>query len=230
MSTETQTAYNGHKADCLCPKCMDADFNHHVEHVLGLDPKRYSDKPGMELPSATGSRRGNAVAGLVNAGFARADRMITDPQRGKIRFLAGERDLAQATQKVQDAIEDLDSLDRRAASDLIEKLLDLPHKPKQATTPARFVGEGFYLFNNSVFRVRISNSSGRPYALRLDPDTGRFDYDRGTIFKLKTSMRLTLEQAAKLGAKWHRCCVCGAELTHPDSIESGIGPVCAERL
>lgn len=102
--------------------------------------------------------------------------------------------------------------------------------PLKERSAPNLVGEGFYLHNNSVFRVRISKSTGRAWAARLDPDSGKFDYAKGVVFELKDSMRLTLEQAAKLGAKWHRCVVCGKDLTHPDSTRRGMGPYCANKL
>ena len=40
--------------------------------------------------------------------------------------------------------------------------------------------------------------------------------------------RMTLEEAGEFGQLYGICCVCGAVLTDPESIERGIGPVCGE--
>jgi|SRR6185295_17057753 len=42
--------------------------------------------------------------------------------------------------------------------------------------------------------------------------------------------RLTLEEAKAFGATTGYCIACGAELTDPDSIAAGIGPVCATKF
>ncbi len=39
-----------------------------------------------------------------------------------------------------------------------------------------------------------------------------------------------LEEAIRIGKATGRCCVCGIKLTNPESVERGIGPVCAERF
>lgn len=40
----------------------------------------------------------------------------------------------------------------------------------------------------------------------------------------------TLEEAKAYGRRTGRCMVCGRKLTHPTSVEAGIGPICAGRL
>jgi hypothetical protein len=42
--------------------------------------------------------------------------------------------------------------------------------------------------------------------------------------------RLTLEEAKAFGQLYGYCCVCGTELTDPESIAAGIGPVCATKF
>ena len=68
------------------------------------------------------------------------------------------------------------------------------------------------------------------YAKALDPETGRFEYHTGLIRKLDESMRMTLEQAKQYGAIYGVCCNCGRTLTNEDSIEAGIGPICAGKF
>ncbi len=51
------------------------------------------------------------------------------------------------------------------------------------------------------------------------------------IYKLKTSgQELTLELAKEYGKLYGQCMICGRTLTNEDSIEAGIGPICAGKL
>lgn len=42
--------------------------------------------------------------------------------------------------------------------------------------------------------------------------------------------RMTVEEVAAEGRRMVRCIVCGTRLTNPESIERGIGPVCAGKV
>lgn len=99
---------------------------------------------------------------------------------------------------------------------------------QEAATPVKLT-EGFYKYGAGVAEVVTSNR-GFPYANILDVHTGRWNYAKGVVSTLKPEDRLTLEEAAQLGKKWERCMCCGKELTNPDSIARGIGPVCAGKL
>ena len=87
--------------------------------------------------------------------------------------------------------------------------------------------------DGGVFRVK-SSKSGNLYANRFTPEgatkSERFTYERGGMYRLSASMRMTVEECAELGVLHSICCICGAELTDPSSIERGIGPVCASRV
>ena len=48
--------------------------------------------------------------------------------------------------------------------------------------------------------------------------------------KLSTETVMDLQAAEDYGRQWGVCCVCGAVLTNPESIERGIGPICGGRL
>ena len=107
---------------------------------------------------------------------------------------------------------------------------------RQAQAPANPVTEiGMYLNAEGVaYRVKQSKSSGRLYASRFVPEAqaraDRFVYEGGAVYRLDASMRMTLEQAKALGAQYSQCCVCGRDLSAEESVEAGIGPVCAGRL
>lgn len=90
--------------------------------------------------------------------------------------------------------------------------------------------EGFYAYGDGVAEVVRTRDGQRLYAKSLDVLTGRWQYASGAMSHLKAEDRLTLEQAAALGKQWHRCMICGRELTNEDSIDRGIGPICAAKL
>ena len=106
---------------------------------------------------------------------------------------------------------------------------------RQAQAPVNPVTEvGMYLNAEGVaFRVKRSQA-GRLYASRFVPEAqaraDRFVYEGGAVYRLDASMRMTLEQAKALGAQYSQCCVCGRDLSAEQSVEAGIGPVCAGRL
>lgn len=108
------------------------------------------------------------------------------------------------------------------------KAQDRVEEPK-AQKSALKVQKGFYAYNGTVAEV-VESGSGRLYAKVLNQDTWKFDYAPGVITRLKPEDRLTLEQAAALGKEWHHCGICGRELTNSDSIDRGIGPICATKL
>ena len=101
--------------------------------------------------------------------------------------------------------------------------------------PANPVTEiGMYVNADGVaYRVKQSKA-GRLYASRFVPEAqaraDRFVYEGGAVYRLDASMRMTLEQAKALGAQYSQCCVCGRDLSADQSVEAGIGPVCAGRL
>jgi len=106
---------------------------------------------------------------------------------------------------------------------------------ERRTAPANPVTEvGMYENEEGIFRVRESRGSGRLYAMRFIPTaqtkSERFEYERGGIYRLSASDRMTVERARALGVEMSMCCVCGADLTDAKSVAKGIGPVCEKRV
>ena len=87
---------------------------------------------------------------------------------------------------------------------------------------------GYYNLDGDVWVVVPNKAETSVYAKRMNLATGRWEYVTGAA-KFLTE-RLTLEQAAALGHLHGRCVLCGAELSDPESVKRGIGPVCAKRL
>ena len=59
---------------------------------------------------------------------------------------------------------------------------------------------------------------------------GTFVYRSGAMKNAKNWTLLTLGVAEAFGKKFGVCCMCGRTLTNTDSIEAGIGPICADKF
>lgn len=122
--------------------------------------------------------------------------------------------------------------DTRAASAAIDDLLSLP---KQHQAPTAEPDAGMYLaVNGAIVRVYLGQQSGRMLAKRLvehGDDTYTWEYLGAASRWIKGSIRrMTLEEARDWGRMTTTCCVCGRRLDDPDSVDAGIGPVCAARV
>ena len=91
---------------------------------------------------------------------------------------------------------------------------------------AKVEGQGMFRHNGKVYKVQKAvHGSGNLYAKILVH--GTFEFAKGMIAKLDESERMTLEEAKEYGKLTGSCCNCGRELTNPDSVAQGIGPICA---
>jgi len=121
------------------------------------------------------------------------------------------------------------TLTKSEASALISELKNLPYVPRAPRTsaPASELTEGIYFVQGVVFKVKKS-SAGRMYALKLVGSS--WSYDSAHVRGLTLSHLITLEQASEFGIRTGVCAICGIPLTNLDSLERGIGPVCARRF
>jgi hypothetical protein len=113
---------------------------------------------------------------------------------------------------------------------LIDALFAMP-KPVAArtATPTIEITEGMYTVGDRIFKVQAAKSTGNLYAKELID--GEFEYVQGAITIVRNNgKRMSLEEAKAYGKRTGTCCVCSRELTNPESIASGIGPVCASRF
>lgn len=138
-------------------------------------------------------------------------------------------------------------ISKTAASASIKKLLDPRSEidaPKIAT-PVQVqtkveLEDGMYRValddshEMKIYKVQHAvHGSGRQYAkvlVQYDDDSWGFEIARGVIFKLRPEHKMSLEDAKKFGALYGTCCVCGRTLTNEESIEAGIGPICASKF
>lgn len=148
--------------------------------------------------------------------------LATTKQVSFINSLAAERGV----------VVEAENLTKAAASQEISRLLSLP---KQAQKAAQVLTEGMYMVDGQAFKVQRSKTSGNLYAKVLvqenghpeDKPTARFEYAPGAMRNLRIEDRMTLDQAKQYGMMFGTCCVCGRTLTKRESIEAGIGPICA---
>lgn len=104
----------------------------------------------------------------------------------------------------------------------------------EAPQPKRYtIAEGFWQIKCQgeepiIYKVQRSQETGYLYGKRLDPDG--FRYAKGALRDLRECGEpLDEETATKFGKLYGVCAICGRTLTNEESIERGIGPVCAGR-
>lgn len=121
------------------------------------------------------------------------------------------------------------TLTKAEASELIGKLKNLPYLPRapRAGAPVSDLVEGIYFAQGEVYKAKKSGA-GRIYALKLVGSS--WSYDPSHVRGLAIENLITLEQASEFGIRTGVCAICGIPLTNLDSLERGIGPVCAKRF
>lgn len=122
-------------------------------------------------------------------------------------------------------------LSSAAASDLIDSLLAAPEKPFSAPTRDE-PGAGVYRdATGRLLRVYLGQQSGRMLAKEVVVDEyGSVDYryvGAAARLGLTATQRLSLEEVGKMGIATGVCLACGRRLDDPESVDRGIGPVCA---
>lgn len=93
-----------------------------------------------------------------------------------------------------------------------------------ATAPTAQITEGIYWNKVGVFLVERSKTSGNLYA-KIRKGT-HWEYAKGAIYKLQPQTKVTLEIAKAYGIATGNCMICGRQLTNPESVSFGIGPIC----
>jgi hypothetical protein len=134
---------------------------------------------------------------------------------------------ARLAQKIQD-----EALDSLTASKTIEWLLAQP-KVEVAKASSEEPEAGVWMaLDGTLIRVYLGQQSKRMLAKRinLDPEGVSYEYV-GAAARVITSTdrRLSLSEVGSLGRTFDHCLCCGARLDDPESVDRGIGPVCAKR-
>lgn len=132
---------------------------------------------------------------------------------------------------------DAENLTKASASEAIEDLLNRPNAAVDNGRVAVPAG-----------RYAIDTDEGHTAFYRIDrPESGKWagftfvklqvggDYQRtsqavGKSIIEKIEKAGPKEAAVRYGRELGKCAMCGSDLTNPDSIEAGIGPICADKF
>lgn len=158
----------------------------------------------------------------------------TTKQFQLIKRLIDERQLSQrdvdyVEQCRQQAI--VGQLATTGASNLIDHLMALPKQdnPSEQDEPEA----GIYQSTDGMFRVYLGQKSGRMLAkeITMALDNSPVYTYRGSATRVlpEDAQRLSLEEVGQIGQMFDHCLCCGARLDDPESVDRGIGPICASK-
>lgn len=150
----------------------------------------------------------------------------TDKQLAFLNKLVAEKEWAAApVAATVTKFKDGEVLGRKEVSAAIDQLMAIKG-PAKATVK---VADGFYILNDTIYKVQTSPNSGHSYAKKLTSH-GEFVYAVGMVGKLAAAQPLTLGLAKQYGKLYGMCVVCGRTLTDENSIAAGIGKICASKF
>lgn len=153
----------------------------------------------------------------------------------EVILAARDRDAARAeTRAIEQELlaDDLYQQARQEATDATDHPRSAPTEaPRLAPQPAPGapVHDGWYTVDGGIWKVQWNRERTRLYAKRLD-GTDWVYVPGGLPLVAARGVPLTLAEAEAYGKLYGICAVCGATLTNEQSIERGIGPICAGRL
>lgn len=149
--------------------------------------------------------------------------IATDKQIGFMHKLAAERDAVDWINEVL-----AQSITKQQASKYIDTLMAMP---KVASKDA-VVEPGFYMYGETVYKVKWNKAKTNLYAQAMSTvgSSGKWIYAEGAMSKIKADMKLTVDDAAAFGHHNGYCAICGLELSNPESVARGIGPVCITKI
>lgn len=130
------------------------------------------------------------------------------------------------------------TLSSKQASGEIDALLK---KPKIAKVSEKHVAksewveaveDAYYVNVDGKFFQAKRSKAGHLYAMGLVPHGKKFKwvYVPGVMKDFQTWKPVTADIASQFGKQFGSCMVCARTLTNPDSIEAGIGPICAGKF
>ncbi len=132
--------------------------------------------------------------------------------------------------EVEDVHASINGMNKREIGDFIGEMKERPQSASRLPTSRIYVEEGMYLMDGKVYKVqRAVHGSGHLYAKVFNSGIGKFQVSQGAITRLRAEHKMSREDAAKYGHLYGVCMVCGRTLTDEESIEAGIGPICANK-
>lgn len=154
-----------------------------------------------------------------------------------IKSLIADRELDADNQMAVDLCRELaveGTFTSKQASKLIDRLLAAPKKADERSR----IDAGIYAVEDSegthtIVRVYLGQQSGQMLAKQVFVLDGDVSYDylgmaRKVLGSARTWTRLELSEVGALGITTGHCLICGRRLDDPESVDRGIGPVCAE--
>lgn len=134
--------------------------------------------------------------------------------------------------------------DSRKASDAITSMIGIAkgwrkedREANRSSSPSTSGSEpeaGMYrLQDGTIVRVYLGQRSGKMLAKKLVSEGDHHEYEymgKATRFVNADTAKLSLAEAKEFGRMTGHCCVCARRLDNPESVEAGIGPVCAGRV
>lgn len=153
-------------------------------------------------------------------------RMATSGQK---RFIASlNEQIIDPGYKITEA--DINSVTFAEVNDVLDLLKKIiaAEKEENKATKQETVTAGMYKVGNRIFKVQKARQGSHHYAKELKD--GSFEYAPGAMRVIKAEHRMTLDEAKAYGKETGQCCQCGRELTVKESIEAGIGPICASKF
>lgn len=124
---------------------------------------------------------------------------------------------------------DVETLTKKGASETIDALMALPKKAGGATRSNW--DAGMYVSGSRILRVYLGQQSGRMLVKEVvgNPEDGyTLEYLGQAAYKVPAdARRMSLEEAKGWGRATGTCVKCGRRLDVPESVDAGIGPVCA---
>jgi hypothetical protein len=124
-----------------------------------------------------------------------------------------------------DSLEDFrnSGMTKGQASETIDKLFGFPFKTRaQNSDPV--TEPGFYEHDGVIYHVQWNQSKTNLYAKK---NTGRWEYAKGAMAFLHASEKIDLARAESLSLAWGRCIRCNKTLTRTQSVQRGMGDICA---
>lgn len=149
---------------------------------------------------------------------------ITSPaSEAQIKFL---RSLL--AEKLEDPAAALAWLDTHKLSKATASAKITEYKAMPTVNRAAQLDEGMYKADGEIFKVYFTQA-GHIATKQLTEDG--FEYTgRKPLAVIKPEHRMTLDEAKAYGKVTGTCCNCGRLLTNEESIEAGIGPICAGKF
>lgn len=184
--------------------------------------------------------------------MAATTRPASDKQISFISRLLDERQHADAD-RFRKLTGDGARISSRHASEIIDILMAAPHAdptPAAADTPRRSqpAEVGVYRHDDTLYVVREFTPQGESrkvryarklvqlgdgQADRLNGAGARVRYDEqrapGMQFELQPAELLSVSQVEALSVEWGQCLLCSRALKVAESVQRGVGPVCAGR-